>query len=124
MLFIKWLQNKRNKSVYSTFNIPKWSSVVTAVSIPNTIAVYGNGKVLGLTDGNGFNCGLITGGANYQTGLKGAAFGQTLPYSYSGVSDNGNRTFGVTTDAVNSGLIAKSNLITRTVITKKYVIKY
>lgn len=112
------------ETIIPTFNIPVWSSAVTDVSIPSTITVYGNGKVLGLTDGNGFNGGLITGGANYQTGLKGAAYGQILPYTYSGTTDNGNRTFGVTTNAANSGLVAKSNSITKSTMSVNFVIKY
>jgi hypothetical protein len=110
-----------------TFNIPTWSSVVTAVSIPNTIAVYGNGKTMGFTEGSfeyGLSNGTSSGGNNlhvinqqYNTNVGTvypAATNPSQKVSLGLVSDTSGK----------SGIVAKSNSITRTSLSMKFGIKY
>ena len=112
------------KLIYSTFNIPSWSSVVTAVSIPSTIAVYGNGKTLGFSDDKN-NYSILPGssGSYYSTSAYNKNIGGTA--SGTDTRPSSTRLMGITKNTNGtSGIVAKSNSITRTVITKKYIIKY
>lgn len=120
----------------STFNIPEWSSVITAVSIPSTIAVYGNGKAIGvISNENGPNGTKLI----YSTKRTGtaSAFGinvgdyksTNLPYTNSGTPDTTgmaqHQAIGLTTDTSGkSGIVAKSNSITRTSKSFNFCIKY
>ena len=108
--------------IYSTFNIPNWGSVITDVSIPSTIAVYGNGKALGLTNGSE-NCGLQTGSAPYVAAGTNAYDKNISTTGNQGAFNNG--TYGIVSDiSGKSGIVAKSNSITRTSLSIKFSIKY
>ena len=106
--------------------MPSWSSVITAVSIPSTIAVYGNGKTLGLTNGTN-NFGLIGKDDEVNSRLY-----QTWAYNKSVTSTTPSTTtskyyglFGLSTATDGaSGIVAKSNSITKTSQSYKFCIKY
>ena len=105
--------------------MPNWKTVITAVSIPSTIAVYGNGKVLGLTCGNGkeYVLGGWTGGTYAQV----SPAKNTLPYDVTTSNPqltNNAGTFGIIQSDTKSGIVAKSNSITRTSLSIKFSIKY
>ena len=107
--------------------MPNWNTVITAVSIPSTIAVYGNGKTLGLTDGT--YAGGITLNNNYnnQETFDRNQYNKNIGTVVTSNSWFGNTKKGVgvvqNTDGT-SGLIAKSNSITRTSLSIKFSIKY
>ena len=106
--------------------MPEWSTVITAVSIPTSIAVYGNGKTMGITNGT------KTGGLNYNSGSNaiststealgkepGVVSGSTKPFTTS------HQNLGLTTATNgNSGIVAKSDSITKTSQTYNFCIKY
>ena len=105
--------------------MPNWSTVITAVSIPSTIAVYGNGKTLGLTLNNSSNFGLSFGTNNSWALRLNTGFGTNLNSSVSETSTTTNRALGITNNTNgNSGMVAKSNSITRTSLSIKFSIKY
>ena len=94
------------------------TSLITEVSIPSTIAVYGNGKTLGFNDGS-TNVGLFASG-NTTYGIEAATnlFNVDKGTAYSGGFLGSNKGLGVTTSTNgSSGLIAKSNSITRDKLT-------
>lgn len=113
-----------------TFNIPNWETVITAVSIPSTIAVYGNGYGLTLSDGT-------TDAGIHRIQTNNAASGALYPITSNNVGHeigtsvvagggtvNHSKVLGVTTDPTKSGIIAKSNSITKTSLSIKFSIKY
>ena len=108
----------------STFNIPNWKTVITAVSIPSTIAVYGNGKTLGVTNGS-HTAAPSVGGSAGDAGFAYNGYNKTPTNSNPGGSFITNSIIGVVqnTDGT-SGLIAKSNSITRTSLSINFSIKY
>lgn len=90
---------------YFTSALP-WAQRGPVVNMPwssNNLPVFGNGKVLGLTNGTD-NGGLYL-TSNSDMLARNSAYGQELPYSTtaSGTITSG---LGVTTDATNSGLVA------------------
>lgn len=108
----------------TTFNLPNWQSVVSDVTIPSTITVCGNGKTLGLTNGGtwygvsfGTNNSWAVRLSTWQSG--GAAVGSSV----SETSTTVNKALGIIED-VQSGLIAKSNSITRSAFNSKFIIKF
>lgn len=97
------------------------TSIITNVSIPSSIAVYGNGKVIGLTNGTnkyGMGCTwqnsqLYTGGSDDIS--LGTSVSNTQPNSS---TYNQRGKIGLVTDTNgNSGIVAKSNSITKTSLT-------
>ena len=115
--------NHLNSVLNTTFNLPTWSTVITAVSIPSTIAVYGNGKTLGLTNGtNNFGLRQTTSYFRGAQNIYGTNVGDTS--SATGLSSDG-ISYGVTTDTSGkSGIVAKSNSITRISKSFNFCIKY
>lgn len=86
-----------------------WELVATSIIIANgDIPVVGNGKTLGLTNGKS-NYGLYVYNGNSVTRLqpKDTAYGTNAGTSLSGGIDLSTTTFGITTEAKNSGLVAK-----------------
>ena len=103
--------------------MPTWSSVITAVSIPTSIAVYGNGKTMGLTDGT--NYFSIRQGSTALASVKNSYNINVGTTTGDAVASKTNTSIGVTTDTSGkSGIVAKSNSITRTSISFKFSIKY
>ena len=110
----------------STFNLPNWTTVITAVSIPSTIAVYGNGKAIGLTNGS-TNAGLTTGNNDVgRLNEKDTVYNANIATSGGGNGSFGNyNIIGLSKDTSGkSGIIAKSNSITRTSASYRFCIKY
>ena len=104
--------------------MPTWSTVITAVSIPSTIAVYGNGKVLGLTNGSK-NGGLELADVDRNSRMVIESKYNTNVSTSSTTETGLTGCFGLTTDTSGkSGIVAKSNSITRTSKTYKFCIKY
>ena len=107
----------------TTFNLPNMgSNVISEVSTGN-LAVKGNGKTLGLTNGSA-NGGLETYGYQGVTHLKVI----TSNYNINVKSTNGTTStdpmyggFGITTDGSKSGMVVP---VTATKTTVKYCIKY
>ena len=103
--------------------------MITAVSIPSTIAVYGNGKAMGFRNGNNQTAGLMTatlGGAQGALLARPNYYNKNIGTQGSGDAGIGNNiAFGIVsnTDGT-SGLIAKSDSITRTSKSFKFCIKY
>ena len=109
----------------STFNIPSWSSLISDIYIPDTIAVYGNGKVLGLTCGNGKE--YVLGGWSGGTYAQVSPAKNTLPYNVTTSNPtltNNAGTFGIIQSDIKSGIVAKSNSITKTTMSANFIIKY
>ena len=108
----------------TTFNLPNWKSVVSAVTIPSTIAVYGNGKTLGVTNGS-HTAAPSVGGSAGDAGFAYNGYNKAPTNSNPGGSFITNSTIGVVqnTDGT-SGLIAKSNSITRSAFNSKFIIKF
>ena len=110
--------------------MPSWNSVITNVSIPSTIAVYGNGYGLTLTNNS------QTIGIAHDSDHAFAAIGATnQPWVGvgSGTGRNGSQqglALGLPTarqigsDLSKSGIVAKSDSITKTSKTFKFCIKY
>lgn len=114
----------------TTFNLPNIQNIITAVTIPSSIAVYGNGKCIGVYSSSSNTAGLASttrsGDAKGIVGTYSTAYNVAVGGSYSGstnaVSING---IGITTDTSGkSGIVAKSSSITRTTVVLKHVIKY
>lgn len=105
-----------------TFNLPTWNTVITDVSIPSTIPVYGNGKTIGLTDGSN-NYGFSPSQNNSGNVLYNGGYG-----SNAGTNTSGNlprKSMGITTATDgNSGIVAKSDSIIKTSQTYNFCIKY
>ena len=107
--------------------MPNWKTVITAVSIPSTIAVYGNGKNIKLYDGHNTRGTMFTNSGDHTVAVQ-------ITNSYNvnvgtAVSSNGGSggkyAAGLTTSTDgSSGIIAKSNSITRTSLSIKFSIKY
>jgi hypothetical protein len=93
--------------------------VITDVSIPSTIAVYGNGKELGLIDDIDLSITSIN-GYYAVTNYSGVAVGTSINNN----SRNARKSIGITTDSSKSGIIAKSDSITTTSKSFKFCIKY
>ena len=95
-----------------TFNLPNWTQIVTNVSIPNTIPVYGNGKTLGFTNGTD-NFGLFL-STNEPMILSVNAYDKNV--GTTGITNitRAAKTLGITYDGTKSGVVAKSNDITQT----------
>lgn len=92
------------------------TSIITDVSIPSTIAVYGNGKTLGYTDGTN-NLALLPGGDGRIYGM-GYGYDKNIGTAGSGGNVTTNKYIGIVSDTSGkSGLVAKSNSITKTSIT-------
>lgn len=92
------------------------TSIITEVSIPSTIAVYGNGKTLGYTDGSN-NLALLTGGDGRTYGM-GNGYDKSIGTAGSGGNVTTNKYIGIVSDTSGkSGLVAKSNSITKTAVT-------
>jgi hypothetical protein len=93
------------------------TSVVVNVNIPDNIPVYGNGKTLGVTNGS-HTAAPSVGGSAGDTGFAYNGYNKAPTNSNPGGSFITNSTIGVVpyTDG-SSGLIAKSNNITKTTIT-------
>ena len=94
------------------------TSITTDVTIPSSIAVYGNGKTLGLTLNNSSNYGLSF-GTNNSWGLRlNTGFGSNINSSVSETSTTVNKALGITNKTNgDSGIVAKSDSITKTSIT-------
>jgi hypothetical protein len=94
------------------------TSITTDVTIPSSIAVYGNGKTLGLTLNNSSNYGLSF-GTNNSWGLRlNTGFGSNINSSVSETSIPVNKALGITNKTNgDSGIVAKSDSITKTSIT-------
>lgn len=109
-----------------TFNLPEWSSVITDINIPNTIAVYGNGTTLGLTDGTNNRDLVSVGGSQVaRTEAQTGAYGKAVGTNASTSTSSANKTLALTTATDGkSGIIAKSNSITRISKLFKFCIKY
>jgi hypothetical protein len=92
------------------------TSIITDVSIPSTIAVYGNGKTLGYTDGTN-NLALLPDGDGRIYGM-GYGYDKNIGTDGSGENVTTNKYIGIVSDTSGkSGLVAKSNSITKTSIT-------
>ena len=102
--------------------MPNWSSVITNVSIPSTIAVYGNGKTLGLTDSTNYTA--LNGNTNGYIQNRTGGYGTQISSSAADGSILTGR-LGITSDTSgNSGIVAKSNSITKISKSFKFCIKY
>jgi hypothetical protein len=94
------------------------TSITTDVTIPSSIAVYGNGKTLGLTLNNSSNYGLSFGMSNSWALRLNTGFGSNINSSVSETSTTVNKALGITNKTNgDSGIVAKSDSITKTSIT-------
>ena len=103
--------------------MPNWSSVITNVSIPSTIAVYGNGKTLGFYDGTDyFGCSYFYG---QNGGQNTNLYNTNIGSNNLGTNTSNAKSIGLTSDTSGkSGIVAKSNSITKTSKSFKFCIKY
>jgi len=106
-----------------TFNLPTWNTVITDISIPTFIAVYGNGKTIGLTDGT--NYFSIRHGSTALASVKNSYGINVGTTTGDAVASKTNTSIGVTTETNGkSGIVAKSNSITKTSQSYNFCIKY
>lgn len=110
--------------------MPNWTSIISNISIPSTIAVYGNGYGLTLTN-NSQTFAIAHDGSNSATCI-GAT---TTSYVTVGTSTSRNETqqakaLGIPTasqigsNLAKSGIVAKSDSITKTSKSFNFCIKY
>ena len=94
----------------TTFRLMKVKDFAYDHKGAKTAPVMGNGKTLGLTDGNIFS-GLMS-GTTYPLSSYTGNYGQNVGVGNSGGILQTNRSVGVTPDPINSGLIANLDLAT------------
>lgn len=88
--------------------IPKFGNTLYSSPIDGKIPVFGNGKIIGLTDGSS-NFGMRAGQAGSQWYLTSStsAYGKNAGTQNTGTDANSNRGMGLTKDASNSGIEGK-----------------
>lgn len=94
------------------------TSIITDVSIPLTIPVYGNGKSIGIYNGN--DKASFVSDTNYGVFAYTSLYGNDVNSTSTAPSGSNRKTglWGLTTDTDgNSGIIAKSDNITKTSLT-------
>ena len=101
-------------SVNNTVRLPKYGNQIFTKSPTGTVAVKGNGKTLGLTDGTS-NYGLQATSANIQTDnqlFSSSNYNASVGSAYSSSNTPVNASLGITTNGSKSGMVADLSSIT------------
>ena len=86
----------------TTFNLPDFTNIIQPTS--STVAIAGNGKTLGFTDGTN-NYGLQVVAGDINTGMAAQKYGSDVGESWVNNPASAYKTVGITTDPTKSGIV-------------------